>query len=94
LVEDFDARQLIEQEMQHRRQLAPGIVTPEIEEMITFAKESGAKAAKICGAGGGGCVLFWVNPGDKLPLQRALKEKQVQIIDFHIDSEGLSVAAH
>lgn len=84
----------IELEMEHRRHLAASITTPEVDELIAFGKEKGAKAAKICGAGGGGCLMFWVNPADKAPLQRALREKQAQVIDFHVDSEGLSVASY
>lgn len=84
----------IEFEMEHRRKLAPSITTPEIDEMITFAKENGARAAKICGAGGGGCVMFWTNPQEKGPLSQKLREKGLRVIDFHVDSEGLSVNAH
>lgn len=89
-----EAAKAIEFEMEHRRQLAPEITTPEIDEMITFAKENGAKAAKICGAGGGGCVMFWTNPTDKYPLIKKLREKDAKIIDFHVDSEGLSINSY
>jgi len=89
-----EAAQAIEFEMEHRKKLCPSISTPEIDEMITFAKENGAKAAKICGAGGGGCVMFWTNPNDKYPLIKKLREKNMQIIDFHVDSEGLSVNSY
>ncbi len=84
----------IEYEMEHRRLLAPAITTPEIDEMITFSKANGAKAAKICGAGGGGCVMFWTSQADKHPLIKKLREKDVKVIDFHVDSEGLSVASY
>ncbi|MGE3260306.1 MAG: GHMP kinase [Bacteriovoracia bacterium] len=89
-----EAAKAIEFEMEHRRKLAPEISTPEIEELITFAKENGAKAAKICGAGGGGCVMFWTNPTDKYPLIKKLREKDAKIIDFHVDSEGLSINSY
>jgi D-glycero-alpha-D-manno-heptose-7-phosphate kinase len=89
-----EAAKAIEFEMEHRRQLAPEITTPEIDEMITFSKENGAKAAKICGAGGGGCVMFWTNPTDKYPLIKKLREKDQKIIDFHVDSEGLSISSY
>lgn len=88
-----DVARAIEYEMSHRRQLSPGISTPEIDELATFAKENGAQATKICGAGGGGCVMFWVNPSDKQLLRGKLREKGAQVIDFHVDSEGLSVTA-
>jgi D-glycero-alpha-D-manno-heptose-7-phosphate kinase len=89
-----EAAKAIELEMEHRRKLAPGISTPEIEELIAYAKENGAKAAKICGAGGGGCLMFMTNPNDKYALIKKLRERDASIIDFHVDSDGLSVNSY
>jgi D-glycero-alpha-D-manno-heptose-7-phosphate kinase len=89
-----EAAKAIEFEMENRRQLAPEITTPEIDELIGYAKEHGAKAAKICGAGGGGCVMLWTNPTDKYPLIKKLRERDAHIIDFHVDSEGLSISSY
>ncbi len=89
-----DVARAIEFEMEHRKKLAPGIVTPEIEDAIKFAKDNGAMAAKVCGAGGGGCVMFWTQPTEKNNLVRKFKEKDVRVIDFHSDSEGLSVSSY
>lgn len=89
-----DVARAIEFEMESRRKLAPSITTPEIDALITFAKENGAKAAKICGAGGGGCLMFWTNPSDKYALIKKLRERDTAIIDFHVDSEGLSVNSY
>jgi D-glycero-alpha-D-manno-heptose-7-phosphate kinase len=89
-----DAARAIEFEMENRRKLAPAITTPEIDELIDFGKANGARAAKICGAGGGGCLMFWTNPNDKYPLIKKLRERETQIIDFHVDSEGLSVSSY
>lgn len=89
-----DVARAIDFEMEHRRKLSPGIVTPEIEDVITFGRENGAMAAKVCGAGGGGCVMFWTQPTEKNNLVRKFKEKDIQVIDFHSDSEGLSVTSY
>ena len=89
-----EAAKAINLEMECRRKLAPEITTPEIEEMMKYAFDNGAKAAKICGAGGGGCVMYWTNPSDKYTLIKKLREKDANIIDFHVDSEGLSVSSY
>ncbi len=89
-----EAAKAIEFEMENRRKLAPGITTPEIDEMIAYARENGAKAAKVCGAGGGGCVMFLTLPNDKYTLIKKLREKDIKIIDFHVDSDGLSVSSY
>ena len=89
-----EASRAIEFEMENRRKLAPGVTTPETEELIQFGKEHGARAAKICGAGGGGCMMFWTNPNDKATLIKSLRERDAQILDFRVDSEGLSVSSY
>jgi D-glycero-alpha-D-manno-heptose-7-phosphate kinase len=89
-----EVARVLDFEMSHRRQLSPGIATPEIEEIIEYAKANGAKSAKICGAGGGGCVMLWTSPSEKSSLVSKLKEKSIHVIDFHVDSEGLTVNSY
>jgi len=89
-----DAAKAIEFEMENRRKLAPGVVTEDVESLIAFGRENGARAAKICGAGGGGCMMFWTNPTDKYALIKKLRERDAQVLEFHVDSEGLSVSSY
>ena len=49
-------------EWENRKRLAPGVTTPAIEALIARAMAAGAKAAKVCGAGGGGCLFCLVPP--------------------------------
>ena len=62
--------QLFEAEYEARTRLSPTFTSPEIEELRSLVLQQGAQAVKICGAGGGGCVLVWCDP-DK---QHAVKE--------------------
>lgn len=50
---------LFRSEFDARIQLTPMFTSPEIEKLKKISMESGAQAVKICGAGGGGCVLVW-----------------------------------
>ena len=50
-------------EWENRKRLAPGVTTPAIDALIARAMAAGAKAAKVCGAGGGGCLFCLVPPG-------------------------------
>src|SRR5262245_30310557 len=47
----------IAEEWENRKRLAPGVTTPAIEALIGRANAAGANAAKVCGAGGGGCLF-------------------------------------
>jgi len=49
---------LFEREYQARTEISSGFSSPEIRRLAELARSSGAYA-KICGAGGGGCVLIW-----------------------------------
>src|SRR5579872_5878567 len=49
--------ELLGEEWELRRSNAPGITTPVIDKLIEVARSNGARAAKVCGAGGGGCVI-------------------------------------
>src|SRR6185503_12160057 len=49
----------------NRRRLAPGVTTPQMELLVEKALANGAEAAKVCGAGGGGCIAFLCSEGRK-----------------------------
>ena len=81
----------INREWEARKALAPGVTTPMIESLIASAKAAGAHAAKVCGAGGGGCLFCLADP-DKLPAVRhALASGGARILDYRIETDGLRV---
>ncbi|MEQ1664677.1 MAG: galactokinase [Bdellovibrionales bacterium] len=50
---------LFRNEFDFRIKLSAYFSSPEIEQLKKLVIESGGDAVKICGAGGGGCVLVW-----------------------------------
>lgn len=86
-----DAARLIREEWSHRRKNAPGISTELIDRMIASAKRSGGKAAKVCGAGGGGCVFFLVEPGSKKAVQEAIVSEGAEVLDVRVAPRGVRV---
>jgi D-glycero-alpha-D-manno-heptose-7-phosphate kinase len=79
------------EEWASRRELAPGITTDFIDQLIETAKQHGAEAAKVCGAGGGGCVAFYCQPGRKAEVEAALAAAGGTIIPYRIARQGLIV---
>ena len=78
-------------EWEARKQLAPGVTTPAIDGLIASASAAGASAAKVCGAGGGGCLFCVTDPADLPAVQRALSNGGARLLDYHIETDGLKV---
>ena len=83
--------EIFAEEWASRRELAPGITTPFIDRLIEIARAAGAEAAKVCGAGGGGCVAFYCERGRKAEVEDALGKAGGRIIPYRIAREGLRV---
>jgi D-glycero-alpha-D-manno-heptose-7-phosphate kinase len=81
----------IEQEWAARKQLAPGVTTPAIDALMAGAAAAGARAAKICGAGGGGCLFCFADPADVPAVRRALADGGARLLEYRIEVEGLRV---
>lgn len=76
----------------NRKRLAPGITTPNMDALVAKALANGAEAAKVCGAGGGGCIAFLCAPERKQELERALAtEKGAEVLNWRVAREGLVV---
>ncbi|MGO8788213.1 MAG: hypothetical protein ACLQVL_12640 [Terriglobia bacterium] len=85
--------ELLALEWENRKRNFKGISTPKIDRMIEQTSKQGTMAAKVCGAGGGGCVVFMVRVGTKPAVEQALVQMGGQIINFGISSTGLEVKA-
>jgi D-glycero-alpha-D-manno-heptose-7-phosphate kinase len=80
-------------EWEARKQLAPGVTTPTIEALIAAAMAAGAQAAKVCGAGGGGCLFCVADPKDVPAVRQALAGGGARLLPYRIETDGLRVHA-
>lgn len=79
----------IVEEWENRKRLAPGVTTPAIEALIGRAMAAGANAAKVCGAGGGGCLFCYGPPSRRTAIAEALAAGGARLLDFTIERDGL-----
>jgi D-glycero-alpha-D-manno-heptose-7-phosphate kinase len=84
-----EVARLLRAEWKLRKTNAPGITTPLIDKLVTVAAGKGGLAAKVCGAGGGGCVVFMVEPEAKQRVAAALGKNGARILAFQVAREGL-----
>jgi D-glycero-alpha-D-manno-heptose-7-phosphate kinase len=88
---DWDATgRAIAQEWENRKRLAPGVTTPLIDDLIARAGAAGATAAKVCGAGGGGCLFCYGPPEANAAIREALASGGARLIDFTFERHGLA----
>ena len=78
-------------EWDNRRRLAPGVSTPAIDDLIARAMAAGATAAKVCGAGGGGCLFCYGPPAARDRIAAALTQGGARVLDYHVETDGLRV---
>ena len=82
--------QAIGEEWTHRKRLAPGVSTPAIDALISRAMRAGGVAAKVCGAGGGGCLFCYGPPDRRNAIREALTDGGARLLEFRIDAQGLA----
>jgi D-glycero-alpha-D-manno-heptose-7-phosphate kinase len=78
-------------EWTHRKRLAPGVTTPDIDAMMARAHEAGALAGKVCGAGGGGCLFCLVDPDRRTAVAAALSSLGALVLPMAIEAQGLTI---
>jgi len=86
-----DVARLLREEWKLRRTNAPGITTPLIDKLIAVSRKNGGRAAKVCGAGGGGCVLMMVEEGAKEAVAQAVAQAGGHILPLRVARDGLRV---
>jgi D-glycero-alpha-D-manno-heptose-7-phosphate kinase len=57
------------------------------------AAKNGGRAAKVCGAGGGGCAVFMVREEARERVAEALREAGAHLLPFRVARDGLVVTS-
>jgi D-glycero-alpha-D-manno-heptose-7-phosphate kinase len=82
---------LVAREWESRKQLAPGVTTDFIDGVIAKMYGLGAWGSKLCGAGGGGCMITLVPPGKRQEAVEDLKKSGITVMDATIDYTGMRI---
>jgi len=92
LAGDFDYfAKLLDEEWQLRRGLAEGVTNPEIEHIMSAARSVGAGASKICGAGGGGCMITTAQPSLMPAVRSALQAAGASVMPAAVIDRGIEI---
>jgi D-glycero-alpha-D-manno-heptose-7-phosphate kinase len=81
--------ELMAEAWEYKKRMSPRISTPIIEEAYAEARRAGAIGGKVTGAGGGGFMLFYCQPGTDHRVAARLSALGLEPADFSFDTEGL-----
>lgn len=73
----------------NKKQLAPGITNPMIDELYQLAISNGASGGKISGAGGGGFILFYCPNNTRHQVIKALSRHGAVAHPYEFTTTGL-----
>jgi D-glycero-alpha-D-manno-heptose-7-phosphate kinase len=75
-------------EWENKKKMATSITTKNIDRIYEAAIKAGAYGGKVSGAGGGGFMIFTVDPIKKLSLIKALEQFSGKVLNFHFSDNG------
>ena len=81
--------ELLGEEWNARRKLAPAVGSPELDALLSGARRAGALSGKACGAGGGGCLVLAVPPEKRDAVSQAVERAGGSVIPFKVSKKGL-----
>ena len=81
--------QLLNENWANQKTLHPSVTNEHIDSLFKTALRHGAIGGKACGAGGGGCLVFYCEPDQEHRVRQNLEASGAKIIDFNFDFGGL-----
>jgi D-glycero-alpha-D-manno-heptose-7-phosphate kinase len=71
-----------------KKKMAPSISNKLIDDVFRIAINSGAYSGKISGAGGGGFIIFLINPIKRMSVVNALNALSGKVVNFNFTKYG------
>lgn len=83
---------LLDQSWRLKRELADGVTNAGIDDAYQAARDAGALGGKVLGAGGGGFMLFYVEPDRRQAVSESLKT--MLRVSFDFDMSGSKIVVY
>jgi D-glycero-alpha-D-manno-heptose-7-phosphate kinase len=80
---------LLARSWQSKKRTAAVISNPQIETIFETALRTGAISGKVSGAGGGGYIMFMIDPAKREEISRALAIFSGSVQRFHFTASGV-----
>ena len=84
-----DFGRLLDESWKLKKQTGKGVTTSAIDELYEKGIKAGALGGKLLGAGGGGFLVFYVQPSKQSKVLKAMKD--LLYIPFEFDNNGAQI---
>ncbi len=92
IAQDLDeAGRLLGEEGRLRYTLAPSVATGALRAADTAARRAGALGAKVCGAGGGGCIVAFAREGQREKVADAIARSGASLLHVRVANRGVVI---
>src|SRR5882672_1343803 len=88
-----EAGRLMREEWFFRKRNLPTISTKLVVRVIEDSRRKGALAGKVCGAGGGGCVVLLIEPDARPRVEAAIQNAGAEVLPVKVDRQGVRVVS-
>ena len=85
---------LLAENWYYQKHLHPSVTSNRVEHLFEIAERNGSIGGKACGAGGGGCLVFYCSQDRKKTVAEALMAVGAPSIRFSFDFKGLLVRSY
>lgn len=82
---------LLNRDWEIRRRALPAMSSPAIDRLIRALRRAGAIGARVCGAGGGGCLALLIEPKARVRLGEIAASAGARTLPCSINMRGLVV---
>lgn len=80
--------EILESSWEFKKKMSNKISNSHIQEIFTTAKENGVISGKVSGAGGGGFIMFFVDPINKVKVINSLNKFNGYVVNFNFSNGG------
>lgn len=84
-----DVGAILDESWLHKKRTASAVTTPELDAVYESAKAAGAIGGKVSGAGGGGFMMFLVDPRKRHSVLRALEAHPGRVFASGLTAGGV-----
>jgi len=93
LSEDFERfGELLSEDLKYKTEFNPLLTTNYMKELNRLILNNGGIGGRVCGAGGGGCMIWLVKPDSKKKISELLLNQRGKLIEFKFTHKGLEIS--